>query len=198
MCNHASHQHHEGEEGFSLDNRSGKVQHCRQGWCLHDSGYAEPWGFSIETLQCKKKETRRLSSSTSPSVTGKPVLKEWFLACMPWSYTQRPLTSKPYSHWPWGTQRKWGTLAKQFLTPAFVPSTGARPCIHTHDHHRRTLAVAGCVCKIDHMNIRWAINISTILTGKQKIPSSPISLRIFLSDIQNLAHTPRPPDAPPC
>lgn len=106
MCNHASHQHHEGEEGFSLDNRSGKVQHCRQGWCLHDSGYAEPWGFSIETLQYKKKETRRLSSSTSPSVTGKPVLKEWFLACMHWSYTQRPLTSKPYSHWPWGTQRK--------------------------------------------------------------------------------------------
>lgn len=110
-------------------NMSGEAQHKA---CVAGVGMilacATPWGFPIET-SVPRQEMRRPSSGSrlpvSPLVTGTPCFQAWFLACRHWSYTQKPLTSQPYSHHPWGTPRKRYSSAKQSFSRqplAFMPS----------------------------------------------------------------------------
>lgn len=89
-------------------------------------GGVAPWrsgdGGGVQHRQrgcvCRTRASPRLSRAkkdgkalrwfwrTKPLVAGKPAFQKGSLACMHWSSTQRPLTSKPHGHQHWGRQNK--------------------------------------------------------------------------------------------
>lgn len=75
-------------EGSLWINRRGQVQHeaGMAGVCTI-LPHAKPWGFSLETLQCKERRLEGRQAAPEPWCLsdGGPVFQAWLLARMHWS-----------------------------------------------------------------------------------------------------------------